>query len=90
MAAAVNPSLAKSIGNAGKIYDIFYLWGFTSAFVIYCGLSKLFPASETLIPASIHEDPDVISAADYKGDIEHHDGSGDDGEKGFTTKITEM
>ncbi|RQM06614.1 hypothetical protein DH86_00001237 [Scytalidium sp. 3C] len=65
MAAQVNPALADKIGGAGKIYDMFYIWGFSSAFVIYVLLSKVFPAEETLIPVAIHEDETVIDGSDY-------------------------
>jgi len=68
MAASVNPSLKGSIGGADKIYDFFYLWGFVSAFVVYSVLGTVFPARETLIPKTIHEDVDVISAVEYKSE----------------------
>jgi len=61
MAANVNPALSNSIGGAGKMYDIFYLWGYGSAFLVYVVLSKVFPATETLIPATIHEDEQVVN-----------------------------
>ncbi|KAN0080450.1 Permease for cytosine/purines, uracil, thiamine, allantoin domain containing protein [Elaphomyces granulatus] len=56
MASAVNPALTDSIGGAIKMYNIFYFWGFTSAFVIYSLLSLAFPAKETLIPETISGD----------------------------------
>jgi NCS1 family nucleobase:cation symporter-1 len=68
MAAQVNPSLTGKVGGAEKIYDIFYLWGFSSAFVIYCVLSHFWPATETLIPATIHEDIEVMDGVEYKND----------------------
>jgi nucleobase:cation symporter-1, NCS1 family len=61
MAATVNPALSNSIGGADKMYDIFYLWGYSSAFVVYVVLSKIFPATETLIPATIHEDEQIVN-----------------------------
>lgn len=69
MARSVNPSIYA--GGAQHIYDIFYLYGFTSAFVTYIGLSHFFPAKETLIEATIHEDVDVISGVEYKNDGVH-------------------
>ncbi|RDW64137.1 hypothetical protein BP5796_10639 [Coleophoma crateriformis] len=81
MAAQVNPSLANSIGGAKYIYDMFYLYGFTSAFLTYTALSHFFPAHDTLIPATIHDDAVVISAVDYEGD--HTVVTEDGGEKGF-------
>jgi hypothetical protein len=67
-AASVNPSLSGNIGGAAHIYDFFYLWGFTSAFVIYSLLGTYFPAEETLIPATIYEDLEVIDNVEYKND----------------------
>ncbi|KAM0275868.1 hypothetical protein ACHAQH_007340 [Verticillium albo-atrum] len=60
LAAQVNPALKSSIGGADKIYYIFYFWGFTSAFVVYVGLSYIFPAKETLIPETIYDDGHVL------------------------------
>lgn len=37
-----------------------YLYGFVSATVVYCGLSFIFPARETLLSDTIHDDRDVI------------------------------
>ncbi|KAL3474412.1 permease for cytosine/purines, uracil, thiamine, allantoin-domain-containing protein [Aspergillus californicus] len=56
MAATVNPDLADKIGGAGKIYDMFYFWGYTSAFLTYTGLSLTFPDKETLVPITIAGD----------------------------------
>jgi NCS1 family nucleobase:cation symporter-1 len=54
MAHAVTTSVP--VGAIGDIYDINYLWGFSSGFVIYCTLSFLWPATETLIESTIsHE-----------------------------------
>lgn len=51
---AVNPKI--EIGGAAKIYDFNYLWGFFSAFTVYVASSYIFPAAETLIPETIHDD----------------------------------
>jgi nucleobase:cation symporter-1, NCS1 family len=56
MAASVNPSLKNSIGGAKYIYDMFYIWGFTSAFVSYIVLSHFFPEPSTLIEETIPGD----------------------------------
>ncbi len=80
----MNPSLKNSIGGAGKLYSIFYIWGFFSAFIVYSALGLLFPAPETLIPATIHEDSDVISAVEYKGEPVK-EGSLESAEKGVKT-----
>jgi NCS1 family nucleobase:cation symporter-1 len=69
MASAVNPKV--QIGGAAYIYDIFYLYGFTSAFVVYAGLSWAFPARETLIPESIHEDIVVVDGVEKINDGLH-------------------
>jgi len=69
MAAAVNPNV--NIGGAAYIYDIFYLYGFTSAFVVYAGLSWAFPAKETLIPESIYEDIIVVDGVERINDGVH-------------------
>lgn len=65
MAAQVNPKLQKSVGDGVKVYYFFYLYGFTSAFVVYIALSHFFPASETLIEASIYE-VDEVPGIEYK------------------------
>jgi NCS1 family nucleobase:cation symporter-1 len=68
MAATVNPDLAGKIGGAGKIYDMFYLWGYSSAFAVYTGLSYAFPANETLVPATISGDDYIIEASEVSHD----------------------
>ncbi|KAH7379953.1 permease for cytosine/purines, uracil, thiamine, allantoin-domain-containing protein [Cadophora sp. MPI-SDFR-AT-0126] len=57
------PGMAKAVNsdikiNAGieHIWDMNYLWGFSSAFVLYVGLSKAFPAEETLLEGMIWDD----------------------------------
>ncbi|EXJ78857.1 hypothetical protein A1O1_09259 [Capronia coronata CBS 617.96] len=59
---AVNPHI--NIGGAAKIYDFNYLWGFFSAFAIYTLSSLVFPAMETLIPETIHDDAVVFEGKD--------------------------
>ncbi|KAH8667465.1 allantoin permease [Tricladium varicosporioides] len=66
MAAQVNPKI--SAGGAQYIYDMFYLYGFTSAFVVYCLLSHFFPAQETLISESIFEEVEIIGGVEYRND----------------------
>lgn len=66
MAAAVNTSL--DIGGAAYIYDIFYLYGFTSTFVVYAVLSLVFPAPDTLVPYTIHEDVMVVNGEEMARD----------------------
>jgi NCS1 family nucleobase:cation symporter-1 len=67
MAASVNPKLKSSIGGAVYIYDMFYIWGFTSAFVSYTVLSYIFPEPSTLIDAPIYGDVDFVSATEEAG-----------------------
>ena len=55
----VNPSLRAGVGDGIRVYYFFYLYGFTSAFLVHVGLSHFFPAPETLIDAAIYEDEDV-------------------------------
>ena len=50
---------------------MFYIWGFTSAFLTYCILSHFFPANETLIPETVHEDVETMDGVDYKNDGLH-------------------
>jgi len=83
MAASVNPSLKGKIGNAGKLYAMFYIWGFFSAFFVYSALGLLFPAPETMVPATIHEDSDAVSAV-YRGE-KVEEGSMEGAEKGIKT-----
>ncbi|KAF2722915.1 hypothetical protein K431DRAFT_345114 [Polychaeton citri CBS 116435] len=59
LAKAVNPSIKISSGIQ-HVYDINYLWGFSSAFFLYWLLSTIFPAKETLISASITDDLAVL------------------------------
>ena len=68
MVAQVNPALAGKVGGAEHIYDMFYIWGFTSAFALYSLLSYLWPARETLVEKTIHDDTDVIEGVGYKYD----------------------
>lgn len=67
LAKAVNPSVSISAGIE-HVYDINYLYGFISASFLYWSLSYFFPARETLLPACIYEDVDVIDGVEYKND----------------------
>jgi NCS1 family nucleobase:cation symporter-1 len=90
MAASVNPSLKSGAGGAEYVYDVFYIWGFTSAFVSYAVLSHFFPATETLLDASIHEDPNISSTGEYKTDGVEVEGGSDGGdEKGAAIKAAD-
>ncbi|KAJ9144557.1 Allantoin permease [Pleurostoma richardsiae] len=63
MAASVNSSLAPSVGGAEKIYYMFYLWGYSSAFVIYILLSYFFPETHSQVAETIHGDQVILEAA---------------------------
>jgi hypothetical protein len=70
---------------------MFYIWGFTSAFCAYCVLSHFFPATETLIPATIHEDIETMNGVEYKSDGLHTPvevGTVDSDEKGGLKEVT--
>jgi len=69
MAAQVNPSLKGKVGGAEYIYDMFYIWGFTSAFVAYATLSHFFPEPETLIPETIYGDIDMVSGVEDGSEV---------------------
>jgi len=58
MAATVNSKLHISEG-INRVYEMYYLWGFTSAWVVYWGLSYIWPAKMTLVEATIYEDENV-------------------------------
>jgi len=66
MAHAVTPSIV--IGDIEHVYDINYMWGFTSAFVIYVGLNLVKPAPETLVSAMIREDVMIVDGVEYIND----------------------
>jgi NCS1 family nucleobase:cation symporter-1 len=70
LAKAVNPSLRLNYGIE-HIYDMNYLWGFSSAAVVCVGLNYAFPAKETLIDAPIYEDISIIDGVEYKNDGVH-------------------
>jgi NCS1 family nucleobase:cation symporter-1 len=74
MAASVNPSLKNGVGGAEYIYDMFYIWGFTSAFVSYCVLSHFFPEKSTLIEETIPGDVPFEEASASEEKAEGSDG----------------
>ena len=59
------PSLAKNvnssvdIGGAAYIADLVWYYGFLSAFIVYIGLSKIWPARETLLSQAELEDIEI-------------------------------
>ncbi|RDW60276.1 putative allantoin permease [Coleophoma crateriformis] len=72
------PGLAQAVNSKVKLnsgiehlYDMNYLWGFTSAAVLYWSLNKFFPATETLLEAPIYEDVMVLHGVEYVNDGVH-------------------
>ncbi|KAJ6494831.1 permease for cytosine/purines, uracil, thiamine, allantoin-domain-containing protein [Mycena vitilis] len=63
LAASINPSI--NVGNASKLFDLGWLYGFSSAAVIYWALSTLFPATETYL-----EEPCLAKERDASLDLE--------------------
>ncbi|KAK7187833.1 hypothetical protein DPSP01_010878 [Paraphaeosphaeria sporulosa] len=70
LAASVNPSLQKSIGDAQKIYYMFYFYGFTSAFVVYCSLSHFFPPTSTIVSRVVYDDGIELPAGEEGSDFD--------------------
>jgi NCS1 family nucleobase:cation symporter-1 len=66
MAHAVTPSL--SVGTIDRIYDISFMWGFTSAFVIYCALNYFWPATETLVQCTIFDEMTMVNGVPVYND----------------------
>lgn len=69
------PGLARAVNSSVKIssgifhiWEMNYLWGFFSAFVVYTTLNQFFPASETLLDAPITEDVKVINGVEFIND----------------------
>lgn len=85
MAASVNPSLESGIGGSRYIYDMFYIWGFTSAFVSYSVLSHFFPEPSTLIEETI---PGEVAFEEASATEEKADGS-DGGDEKVVVKSTD-
>jgi len=48
-----------------------YLYGFSTACLVYWGLSHFFPATETLLPACIYDDTTIIDGVEFKNDGVH-------------------
>jgi len=63
LAASINPSI--NVGNASKLFDIAWLYGFFTAGVIYWALSTWFPATETYL-----EEPYLSEERDASLDVE--------------------
>jgi NCS1 family nucleobase:cation symporter-1 len=66
MAAAVTPSLA--VGAIDDIYDISFMWGFSSAFVIYTALNYFWPDTNTLIESTIRDETQIVNGVKVYND----------------------
>ncbi|OOQ91281.1 allantoin permease [Penicillium brasilianum] len=66
MAHAVTPSL--SVGTIDRIYDISFMWGFTSAFFVYCALNYFWPATATLVKCTIYEEMTMVNGVPVYND----------------------
>jgi NCS1 family nucleobase:cation symporter-1 len=75
LAHAVNSSVKLS-GGIQHIYDMNYLFGFTSAFVVYVGLSYIYPPEGVKIPHAIHEEIVIIDGKEVVNDGLHTPNAG--------------
>lgn len=66
MANAVTPSL--SVGSVVHVYDISFMWGFSSGFVIYCALNYFWPATETLVEGTIRDETKFVDGVPVHND----------------------
>jgi len=68
LAASINPNI--KVGDASKLFDIAWIYGFTTAAAIYWALSALFPAKETFL-----EEPYLgeRKERDPSPDVDSHD-----------------
>ncbi len=82
-AAQVNPDLQSVIGDAQKLYYMFYFWGYSSAFVVYSVLCYFWPPENTMVAHTILGDSDVIAGEAV--DEEKGDSDGLDEKKGMDT-----
>jgi nucleobase:cation symporter-1, NCS1 family len=69
-AASVTPSIKPTLNGIEKIYYMFYFWGYTSAFVVYCVLCHIWPEKDTMIPATIYDDSEVIDGRSDERSLE--------------------
>lgn len=65
LARAVNSSISLPSGII-HVYNMNYLYGLISAAVIYFTLSHFFPASDTLLEASILDDDHYVDGVEYR------------------------
>lgn len=79
MVHAVTPSL--SVGRIDHVYDISFMWGFSSGFIIYCTLSYFWPATETLVQTTIYDETQIVD-----GVLVYNDGGATPPDEKFGTK----
>jgi NCS1 family nucleobase:cation symporter-1 len=82
MAHAVTPGI--TIGTIDDIYDISFMWGFSSGFVLYCALNFFWPAAETLIESTIRDETMFVDGVEV-----FNDGLEMPSEKGYDAKSLE-
>lgn len=66
MAHAVTPSII--VGSVEDIYDISFMWGFSSGLVVYCALNYFWPASETLIESTVRDEITFVNGVEVFND----------------------
>jgi nucleobase:cation symporter-1, NCS1 family len=66
MAHAVTPSIM--VGSIEDIYDISFMWGFSSGLVVYSALNYFWPASETLIESTIRDEITFVNGIEVFND----------------------
>ncbi|KAH8893589.1 putative allantoin permease [Thozetella sp. PMI_491] len=70
LAKAVSPNV--SIGSGIEhIFEMSYLWGFSSAALVYCVLNYFFPAPETLLDDPITEEVKIVDGVEIVNDGVH-------------------
>lgn len=67
LAMAVNPDIELPDGIV-HVYDMNYIYGLVSAAVVYFGLSWAWPAKDTLMEMTVHED-DVVNGVEYTPNV---------------------
>ncbi|KAK8215457.1 hypothetical protein M8818_002078 [Zalaria obscura] len=70
LAAAVNTSIELSDGIK-HVWDMYYIWGLSSAFFVYWALNYFWPAEKTIISRAIHQDVEVMDGMEVVNDGVH-------------------
>jgi nucleobase:cation symporter-1, NCS1 family len=66
MAHAVTPTI--TVGTIDDIYDISFMWGFSSGFVVYYALNYIWPATETLLESTIYDEMTFVNGVEVFND----------------------